>query len=85
MGDAVTTVGNAFKGIAGIVHPDIPGAGTPPPTPSPTGSDADKTNTAMNQAAAAETNAQGRAATMLTGGQGDTSDAPTSKRVLLGS
>lgn len=59
----------------------------PPPPPSPVGDSANakQTNEAMEAAAAAERKARGRSSTLLTGAQGLTSDAPTSRRMLLGS
>lgn len=74
----------------GFMSPAPPPAPPPPPPPSPApavagDANAAATNKALNEAQDAERRQRGRAATLLTGGQGDTSQASVSKRVLLGS
>lgn len=71
-----------------LLNPKLEAPPPPPPPPSPTSNDkeeARRVQEEMNKAAAAERNAKGRSATLLTGGQGVTEEAPTTKKVLLGS
>ncbi|TXG77590.1 hypothetical protein E6Q11_02355 [Candidatus Dojkabacteria bacterium] len=71
-----------------IFKPEIQAPAPPPPPPSPVGADpaeAAKTQKAMEDAASAERKARGRAATLLTGGEGVEDPATISKRMLLGS
>lgn len=59
----------------------------PPPPPSPISEDPtikQKTQQAMDDAAAAEKKARGRASTLLTGPAGITDKGPSSRRFLLG-
>lgn len=71
-----------------FIAPESPKIIAPPPPPSPTSADpavAAATQKAMADAAARERAAKGRASTILTGAQGDTSQAPTARNILLGS
>lgn len=67
-----------------IANPIIPTTAAAAPTAAvPTPSDA-STQADMAAAAADQRRARGRAATLLTGGQGDLDSASLSKRTLLG-
>ncbi|WP_428247230.1 hypothetical protein [Ferrovibrio sp.] len=59
------------------------GPKVPPPTPVPTLEDPAIAQARAAQAAA-ERKAQGRAATVITGGEGDTSEAPLGRKSMLG-
>ena len=62
-------------------RPPPPAPPPPPPVPQPGDPAVEE---ARKRALAAARNAKGRAATILTGGQGLTGDAPVSKKTLLG-
>lgn len=55
----------------------------PPPPPPPTREDP-AVEEARRRILAATRRAKGRASTILTGGQGDTADAPVERKTLLG-
>lgn len=65
-------------------RPEAPALPPPPPPPSPTGQDP-ATAKSMDEAAANERRAKGRASTYLTGAAGLTTQATTAGRTLLGS
>jgi len=73
--------------IRNFINPPAP---TPPPPPPPPDTSAQDeatrlaTQKKLDEAAAAEGKARGRAATLLTGGEGDTSQASISRRTLIG-
>lgn len=73
-----------------IFKPEIPQPAAPPPPPTPpaqgqVGSvEQQRTQAQMDNASEAERKAKGRASNILTSSSGDTSQAPTSKRILLG-
>jgi len=68
--------------------PSPPPAPPPPPPPSPVAEDPAvraSTNEQLRRAQAAQRNIRGRAATLLTGGQGVTGGSNLARRALLGS
>jgi hypothetical protein len=73
-----------------VPKPDAPAAPPPPPNPYADGQSPDelaakkRAQDAMDAAATQQRKLGGRAATLLTGGQGDTSSANVSRRILLG-
>lgn len=98
-GGGIPIVSDVVKGAMGMVS-GVTGlimgggqdqgsaAAPPPPPPSPTSDPAEKKKAEDAANAAAETqrkaSGRGKASTMLTGGQGDTSKATVSRRTLLG-
>lgn len=79
-------VARAFQGTYDtLIKGQVPQAPElPPPPAAPTGDDP-AAQKAQEEAAAAERRQRGRASTLLTGAAGITTEAPTSKRMLLGS
>ena len=76
-----------FHNVSGLFSsPSIPSPPPLPPAPNPDTDPgtADKLNEAERKRRQAEASASGRASTILTGGLGDTSEAPIARNVLLG-
>ncbi len=83
-GLAVTAAGTAYSILSRPSAPSAPGPqsiGTPPAVPS---LQDPSVMAAADAQATAAANAKGRASTILTSGQGDTSPLTTQKKQLLG-
>lgn len=68
--------------IQKIVKPNIPAPEAPPPPPSPSNPEVQSAQSKASQDELKK--AKSRSATIFTSGEGDTSQASVSKRVLLG-